>query len=161
LNLLQAFRAIRAHGGTIAAVQSRSGARFTIELPAVNVEHAMAESQPRGRRAIVVAKDSAIVRLIIAILEAHGLVALALPSWEAALASASTQAADILVVDQGSFPPSFGSPQAPPVEAVPVVMIRERHGAAVDWPGWLVRYLNRPFTAEELVAVVESQLRET
>jgi hypothetical protein len=159
LQLVRAYRTIVAHRGRVLAREGGGGVQITIELPAFVDDTAAGEAElpPQGR-VVVVANDTAIARLMSAILEAAGLTPLALPTWEAAIGSSALDAADLLIVEQGSLAPPFGGPERSGSETLPVIIVRDPALPDVEWAGQRVSFLERPFTAEELLDAVRRAL---
>ena len=71
--LIDAYRVIEAHGGTISASAGDRAVRFEIELPRAGEEDdPLAGARQRASRVILAARDTGIVRLLTAVMEAEG-----------------------------------------------------------------------------------------
>jgi DNA-binding response OmpR family regulator len=138
--------------------------RFEIVLPRASDEDApRVRSRPRAPRVILAARDTGIVRLVTAVMEADGLVPTVVPSLDDAISTAAANDADLLVVDQASF----GAPSEATYDsrhagyAVPSLILRDPAQAAPRWAGPQARFLHTPFTAAELLQAVRELMGDS
>jgi hypothetical protein len=158
LQLVRAYRSITAHQGSVVIREGGGGVQVTIVLPlfADSADAVAAESQVQAR-VVIVAADTALARLMSAILETVGIVPLVLPTWEATVGSPALDTADLLVIDLGGSPESFARAEATIPETLPVVLVRNP-GHDPGWSRHRVASVGRPFTAEEFLFAVQRSL---
>jgi PAS domain S-box-containing protein len=93
---------VSSHGGTLALVDSPSGARFRLSLPAhVDVAAGAAATTGTGVRALVVDDDEPIRKLIVRLLEKRGYEVSEADTGESAMALALDRRPGIVICDTG------------------------------------------------------------